>query len=79
MYTLLPLLQYRASSLHVIVCYYAGIGLTGIPVFNVNNNCSSGSTALMMARCLVMAGYECTMAVGELHHLLSKDTLAIVC
>ena len=45
---------------------YAGLGLTGIPVFNVNNNCSSGSTALMMARCLVLAGYECTLAVGEL-------------
>src|SRR4026207_1010150 len=26
------------------------IGLTGIPVFNVNNNCSTGSTALMLAR-----------------------------
>ena len=24
------------------------LGLTGIPVFNVNNNCSTGSTALML-------------------------------
>src|ERR1700676_5586083 len=26
-----------------------GIGMTGIPVYNVNNNCSTGSTALFMA------------------------------
>ena len=26
------------------------VGLTGIPVFNVNNNCSTGSSALMLAR-----------------------------
>lgn len=25
-----------------------GLGLTGIPVYNVNNNCSTGSTALFM-------------------------------
>lgn len=43
-----------------------GLGLTGVPVFNVNNNCSSGSTGLMMASLLVQAGYHCTMAVGEL-------------
>src|SRR5687768_5188871 len=24
------------------------LGMTGIPVFNVNNNCSTGSTALML-------------------------------
>lgn len=29
------------------------IGLTGIPVYNVNNNCSTGSTALMQAVQLV--------------------------
>src|SRR3546814_9461564 len=27
-------------------CLYE-VGMTGIPVFNVNNNCSTGSTALM--------------------------------
>ena len=27
-----------------------GLGLTGIPVYNVNNNCSTGSTALFMAK-----------------------------
>lgn len=42
----------------------AGLGLTGVPVFNVNNNCSSGSTALMMAKFLVSGGYDCTLAVG---------------
>ncbi len=26
------------------------VGLSGIPVFNVNNNCSTGSTALFLAR-----------------------------
>lgn len=32
------------------------LGLTGIPVYNVNNNCSTGSTALFMARDMVKAG-----------------------
>lgn len=41
-----------------------GLGLTGVPIFNVNNNCSSGSTALLMARNLIQAGYDCTLAVG---------------
>jgi acetyl-CoA acetyltransferase len=27
-----------------------GLGLTGIPVVNVNNNCSTGSSALFLAR-----------------------------
>ena len=27
-----------------------GVGLSGIPVFNVNNNCSTGSSALFLAR-----------------------------
>lgn len=44
------------------------LGLSGVPVFNVNNNCSSGSTALMMARRLVQSGVEdCVLALGELH------------
>ncbi len=34
-------------------------------MFNVNNNCSSGSTALMMARLFIQAGHDCTLAVGE--------------
>ena len=27
-----------------------GVGMTGIPIVNVNNNCSTGSTALFLAR-----------------------------
>jgi sterol carrier protein 2 len=42
-----------------------GLGLTGIPIYNVNNNCSTGSTALMMAKQLVEGGIsECTLALG---------------
>ena len=41
------------------------VGLTGIPVFNVNNNCSTGSSALMLARQAVIGGIaECVLAVG---------------
>ncbi len=41
------------------------LGLTGVPVYNVNNNCSTGSTALFMAKQLVEGGLaECTMAIG---------------
>ncbi|MBP8808223.1 MAG: lipid-transfer protein [Kofleriaceae bacterium] len=41
------------------------IGLTGIPVFNVNNNCSTGSSALMLAAQAVAGGIaECVLAVG---------------
>ena len=39
--------------------------MTGIPVINVNNNCSSGSTALMMARQAVKSGaVDCALAFG---------------
>jgi acetyl-CoA acetyltransferase len=41
------------------------VGRTGIPVFNVNNNCSTGSTALMLARQAIEGGIaECVLAVG---------------
>jgi len=41
------------------------LGLTGIPMYNVNNNCSTGSTALMMAKQLVEGGLaDCVMAIG---------------
>jgi sterol carrier protein 2 len=41
------------------------LGLTGIPVFNVNNNCSTGSSALMLAYQAVGAGIaECVLALG---------------
>ncbi len=38
---------------------------TGIPVFNVNNNCSTGSTAIYLARQAVQSGaVECALAFG---------------
>src|SRR6188474_1464264 len=41
------------------------VGLTGIPVINVNNNCATGSTALYLARQAVEGGLaECVLAVG---------------
>ncbi|MFN8465664.1 MAG: hypothetical protein U0X20_08950 [Caldilineaceae bacterium] len=41
------------------------LGMTGIPIFNVNNNCSTGSTALYLARQAVEAGVvECALALG---------------
>jgi len=42
-----------------------GVGLTGIPVFNLNNNCSTGSSALYLARQAVESGMvECAIALG---------------
>ncbi|MER7000601.1 lipid-transfer protein [Streptomyces sp. NPDC000410] len=41
------------------------LGLTGVPVYNVNNNCATGSTALMMARQFVAGGLsDCVLALG---------------
>lgn len=41
------------------------VGMTGIPIINVNNNCSSGSTALYLARQAVASGaVECALAFG---------------
>ncbi|MER5813110.1 lipid-transfer protein [Streptomyces sp. NPDC002033] len=41
------------------------LGLTGVPVYNVNNNCATGSTALMMARQFVAGGInDCVLALG---------------
>ncbi|WP_420033397.1 lipid-transfer protein [Streptomyces sp. cg28] len=41
------------------------LGLTGVPVYNVNNNCATGSTALMMARQFVEGGVsDCVLALG---------------
>jgi acetyl-CoA acetyltransferase len=41
------------------------MGLTGIPVVNVNNNCATGSTALFLARQAVECGAaECSLALG---------------
>ena len=41
------------------------LGMTGIPVFNVNNNCSTGSTALFLARQAVQSGaVDCVLVLG---------------
>jgi len=41
------------------------VGMTGIPVVNVNNNCSTGSTALYLARQAVESGaVDCALALG---------------
>ncbi len=41
------------------------VGLTGIPIVNVNNNCSTGSTALYLARQAVALGdADCVLALG---------------
>lgn len=42
-----------------------GLGLTGIPIINVNNNCATGSTALFLARQAVESGAaDCVLAIG---------------
>jgi acetyl-CoA acetyltransferase len=47
-----------------------GLGMTGVPVINVNNNCSTGSSALYLARNAVISGQaDCAMAVGKLSKL----------
>lgn len=41
------------------------VGLTGIPVVNVNNNCATGSTALWLGRQAIEGGLaECVLVVG---------------
>ena len=41
------------------------VGMTGIPIVNVNNNCSTGSTALYLARQAVACGAaDCVLALG---------------
>ena len=41
------------------------LGLTGIPIYNVNNNCATGSTALFIGKQFVEAGIaDCVLALG---------------
>ena len=41
------------------------LGLTGVPVINVNNNCSTGSTALYVGRQAILSGEaQCVLVVG---------------
>ncbi len=52
------------------------LGLTGIPVYNVNNNCSTGSTALFMAKQFVEGDLvDCALALG--FEKMEKGSLGI--
>ncbi len=52
------------------------LGMTGVPVYNVNNNCATGSTALFMAKQLVEGGIaECALALG--FEKMEKGSLGI--
>lgn len=53
------------------------VGLSGCPIYNVNNNCSTGSTALMMAKQIIEGNSaSCVLALGfekmERGSLMSK-------
>jgi acetyl-CoA acetyltransferase len=49
-------------------CALYGVGMSGIPIFNVNNNCATGSTALFLARQAVASGAaDCVLALGFEH------------
>lgn len=53
------------------------VGMTGIPVVNVNNNCATGSTALFLARQAVASGaVDCVLALGFEH--MNPGALGIV-
>jgi sterol carrier protein 2 len=42
-----------------------GLGMDGLPIINVNNNCSTGSTALFLARqAIEMGAADCVLALG---------------
>ena len=41
------------------------VGISGIPIVNVNNNCATGATALWLARQMIaLGGAQCVLAVG---------------
>ena len=51
------------------------LGMTGIPVYNVNNNCATGSSALYLANQLVSGGIaSCVLALG--FEKMQKGSLA---
>ena len=53
------------------------VGMTGIPIFNVNNNCATGSSALFLARQAVESGAaNCVLALGFEH--MSPGALGVV-
>ena len=50
--------------------------MTGVPIYNVNNNCATGSSALHLAKNLVAGGvYKCVLAAG--FEKMQKGSLAI--
>jgi sterol carrier protein 2 len=52
------------------------LGHSGIPIYNVNNNCSTGSTALFMVKQFIEGGLsECAMALG--FEKMEKGSLGI--
>ena len=53
-----------------------GLGLSGIPIVNVNNNCSTGSSALFLAKQLIAGGIvDCALAIG--FEKMEKGSLGI--
>jgi acetyl-CoA acetyltransferase len=41
------------------------VGISGIPIINVNNNCATGATALYLARQMIaLGGAQCVLVVG---------------
>ena len=71
---MLTLFQYDCSSQNVGYVFGSStrgqralyeVGLTGIPISNCNNNCSTGATALFQSRALVAGGMaRCALALG---------------
>ncbi len=52
------------------------LGHSGIPIYNVNNNCSTGSTALFMAKQFIEGGIaDCVLALG--FEKMEKGSLGI--
>src|SRR5580704_13145106 len=52
------------------------LGLTGIPAVNVNNNCSTGSSALFLGRKFIQGGLaDCVLALG--FEKMEKGSLGI--
>jgi sterol carrier protein 2 len=52
------------------------LGLTGVPIYNVNNNCATGSTALFMAKQFIEGSLaDCVLALG--FEKMEKGSLGI--
>ncbi len=50
--------------------------MTGVPIYNVNNNCATGSSALHLCKNLVEGGvYDCCLALG--FEKMERGSLAI--